>query len=220
MSDLQNHLESLYKSRVLPQDKYLAINDNNNQIKISRTFDDLEKSELFITFFWNVFKVDGQILSGAVYENKENNFIKLSEDEIKETLSSLDANKACGPDNIGNTVLENISDLSKLHLLVFHTCTDKWPFSSQWKVSEVMPSYKDNDKADIGQYRSISLPTNVSKLFGRVIFLHLYPIIGTQLDKRQFGFCHNRSAVPQLLLCPKEVNERYNAENSQHIYAI
>ena len=50
--------------------------------------------------------------------------------------------------------------------------------------------------------------------------MHLYPIIEIQLHKRQLGLRHKRSAVLQLLMYLKEVNELYYAANSEHIYAV
>ena len=77
---------------------YLATIDECNQIKIARTSYDLKKSDLFDSFHSNVFNVEGQISWEQIYKKIENNFIKLSEDEIKETFSNMDANKACGPE--------------------------------------------------------------------------------------------------------------------------
>ena len=216
MSDLQKYLKSLHKSK----DMYIAIIDDHNQIKIARTSDDLEKSELFNNFFSNVFNVEGQLSTDQVYEKTENIFTKLSEDEIKVALSKLDANKACGSDNISNTVLKNLSKLSKSLLLVFQTCINKGSFPSQWIFSEVTPIYNENNKADISLYRPISLLTNVSKISEKFVFQHLYPIIEAQLDKIQFGFRHKGSAVLQFLLYLKEVNELCNSAKSEQLYAL
>ena len=213
----KKYLKSLHKSKVLTQDINLAIFDDHNQIRIARTSDDLEKSELFDNFFSNI---ECQISPDQVYEKKENNFIKFSQDEIKDALSNLDANKACRPDNVSNTVLENLSKLSKSLLLAFQTCINNGYFLSQRKISEITYIYKEKEKADISQYRPISLLTKVSKVFEIVIFQHLYSIIEARLEKRQFEFRNKRSAVLQFFLHLKEVNELYEAAKSEHIYAL
>ena len=89
--------------------------------------------------------------------------------------------------------------------MLFQTCINKGNFPSYWKQSEVTPIHKENDKADVSNYRPISLLTNVSKVFERVLFNHLYPLIEDQLDDRQFGFRQKRSAVLQLLIYLQEV---------------
>ena len=216
ISDLQKYLKSLHKSKVLPQDMYLAIIDDQNQIKIVRKSDNLDKSEIFMVFS-NFFKVEGQLSPDQVYEKKENNFVKLSEDEIKEALSNLDANEACGPDDFSRIVLKNLLNLAKSLPLVFKNCINKESFPSQWKVSEVAPICKKNDTADISQYRPICLLSNMSKFFKRVIFQHLYSIAEAQLNKRQFGF---HLAVLQLLLSLKEVNKLYDVAKNEHVYGL
>ena len=134
---------------VLTQDMYLATIDDCNQIKITRTSYNLKKIDLFDSFNSNVFNDESQTSREQVYKKMENKFIKLSEDEIKETFSNMDSNKACEPDNISNTVLKNLYNLSKSLILVFQTCLNKRSFTSQWKVIELTTIYRENDKADL-----------------------------------------------------------------------
>ena len=80
---------------------------------------EIKKSELFNNFFSNVLNVEGQMSLDPVYKKKKLIFIKLSEDEIKEAISNLDADKICGPDNFCNSFLKKLLNLSKTLLLVF-----------------------------------------------------------------------------------------------------
>ena len=112
----------------------------------------------------------------------------------------LQTNKACGPDNIGNTILKNLPSLSNSLLLVFQAALNKGYFPTYWKVSEVIPIYKDENRAQIENYRPISLLCNVSKVFEKLIFNEIYEIVNPVLDNSQHGFRRHRSVVTQLLL--------------------
>ena len=68
------------------------------------------------------------------------------------------------------------------------------------KVSEVIPIYKDENRAQIENYRPISLLCNVSKVFEKLIFSEIYEIVNPVLDNSQHGFRRHRSVVTQLLL--------------------
>ena len=107
----------------------------------------------------------------------------------------LQTNKACGPDNIGNTILKNLPSLSKSLLLVFQAALNKGYFPTYWKVSEVIPIYKDENRAQIENYRPISLLCNVSKVFEKLIFNEIYEIVNPVLDNSQHGFRRHRSVV-------------------------
>ena len=96
------------------------------------------------------------------YERKRFNKIEINETKIREVLSKLQTNKACGPDRIGNTVLKNLPALSKSLMLIFKTALNKGYFPSYWKISEVIPIFKDGNRAII-ECRPISLLCNVSK---------------------------------------------------------
>ena len=219
MSDLHKYLKSLHKTRPLPENMYLETKNKDTSERTS-TVDNFEKTELFNKFFTSVYNTEGQISLKPEYEKSTTNYIRLNETEIKETLSKLDTKKACGPDNIGNIILKNLPALAKSLLMLFQTCINKGNFPSYWKQSEVTPIHKENDKADVSNYRPISLLTNVSKVFERVLFNHLYPLIEDQLDDRQFGFRQKRSAVLQLLIYLQEVYAKADDAKTNELFVL
>ena len=107
---------------------------------------------------------------------------------------------ACGPDNVGNTVLKNLPTLSKSLHIVFQAALNKGCFPAYWKTSEVIPIFKDENRAMIEQYRPISLLCNVSKALENLIFNEIYEIVKPHLDNSQHGFRRHRSVVTQLPL--------------------
>ena len=90
-----------------------------------RTNDDKIKCNYFSEFFSNVFLKSNKIKMQESYEKRKFNKISIDEKKIKEILLKLQTNKACGPDNIGNTILRNLPRLSKSLLLVFQAALNK-----------------------------------------------------------------------------------------------
>ena len=165
-----------------------------------RTNDDKIKCNYISEFFSNVFLKSNKIKMQESYEKRKFNKISIDENKIKEILLKLQTNKACGPDNIGNTILKNLPSLSMSLLLVFQAALNKGYFPTYWKVSEVMLIYKDENRAQNENYRPISLLCNVSKVFEKLIFNEVYEIVNPVLDNSQHGFRRHRSVVTQLLL--------------------
>ena len=90
--------------------------------------------------------------------------------------------------------------MSKSLFLIFKTALNKGFFPSYWKISEVEPIFKDENRALIEQYRPISLLCSVSKVLEKLIFDELYEIVKTKLEESQHGFRMHRSVVTQMLL--------------------
>ena len=108
-----------------------------------------EKSNFFNKFFCSVFARDYQLNANQNYENNVHNKLVITEKQIVQILSKLDTSKACGPDNIGNLILKNLPSLSKSLYLVFKIVIAKGFFPTYWKISEVVPIFKDANNSQI-----------------------------------------------------------------------
>ena len=84
--------------------------------------------------------------------------------------------------------------------MVFKAALSKGYFPSLWKISEVILVFKDEDRADVKQYRPLSLLCNASKVFEKVIFNELYDIVKTTQHNAHHGFRRRRSVITQMLL--------------------
>ena len=73
-------------------------------------------------------------------------------------------------------------------------------FPDKWKISKVLPTYKDDIKSDPNNYRPISILPIVSKIIKKVIFNQLYEYIisNNLLADVQHGFRHTHSALTAL----------------------
>ena len=72
-------------------------------------------------------------------------------------------------------------------------------FPDKWKVSKIVPVLKSGDNSDINNYRPISIISNVSKIFERVIHNRLYPVLHQQISTNQHGFIRGRSTTTNLM---------------------
>ena len=160
-SDLQKYLRSLHKSSRFPETMKYEDEKSN---------DDAQKNKFFSSFFSNVFLKRNQIDQTRTFAKKTYNHVYVSETKILEILSKLETSKTCGPHNTGNLVLKNLPALSNSLLIVFKAALSKGYFPSFWKISEVFPVFKDEDRADVKQYRPIRFLCSASKVFEKVIF--------------------------------------------------
>ena len=95
--------------------------------------------------------------------------------KIANIISSLNSNKASGPNSIPHRILfllknEILNQLSDLFNLSFTTGV----FPSVLKTPKVVPIFKKDSKSDYSNYRPISLLSNIKKKLERLIYKRLY----------------------------------------------
>ena len=74
-------------------------------------------------------------------------------------------------------------------------------FPTEWKMANVVPVYKKNDKQNIQNYRPVSLLPIFGKIFERIIYNEMYPffILNELISPNQSGFKQGDSCINQLL---------------------
>ena len=82
--------------------------------------------------------------------------------------------------------------------------------SKSRKTSQVVPIFKEKNKASVECYRSISLLCSASKVFDNI-----YPKVQPLLENAQYGFRRKRSAVLQMVQFLSKVYEFYDDKNVQ-----
>ena len=119
---------------------------------------------------------------------------------------------------MGNEILLNLSSaLVKSLFLIFQRSPSKGVFPSVWKVGQVSAIFKEGDKGNIEKYRPISLLCNISKVFGKNIFIKLYSIVQDKLIHAQYGFRQHRSTILQMIIF---LNEIYNAKDTDDVHEL
>ena len=89
--------------------------------------------------------------------NKSLNNITFNDGDILSIISNLDPNKAHGHDQISIRMLQICakSICKPLHL-IFSSCMESGIFPSEWKMANVVPVYKTDDKQNVKNYRCFS----------------------------------------------------------------
>ena len=90
---------------------------------------------------------------------------------VKKVIMNLDSSKASGPDCIPVVVLKNCEpELSYILVKLFNNCLKESFFPDFWKVSSVVPVFKNvGERSTAKNYRPVSLLSVVSKVFENLL---------------------------------------------------
>ena len=190
-----SYVKSKSNSHRIPENVYL-----NNTFRSNVT----EQAELFNNHFYNQFSTPSQYDIEAD-DNHDNNIadsidIDINHTRIRKILLDLNVNKAQGPDGIHGKILKNCAinisyPLSLLFKLSY--CSSSLP--DEWKLAHVVPVHKKGSKANVENYRPISLTSLVMKTFERIVRDELMLRCNRYLDQRQHGFLPSKSCCTQLV---------------------
>ena len=90
---------------------------------------------------------------------------------VKKVMTNFDSSTASGPDCILVVVLKNCEpELSYILAELFSMCLKESCFPDCWKVSRVVPVFKNVEKRSFAKnYRPVSLVSVVSKVFEKLV---------------------------------------------------
>ena len=90
---------------------------------------------------------------------------------VKKVIMNLDLSKASGPGCIPVVVLKNCEpELSYILAELFNKCLKESCFPDCWKVSSVVPVFKNvGERSTAKNYRPVSLLYVVSKVFEKLV---------------------------------------------------
>ena len=97
-------------------------------------------------------------------------------------------------------LIELKNEISVPLAIIFRKSLDESHIPDEWRLSNVTPVYKKGSKAEPGNYRPVSLTSNVCKLMERVINVTLGAYIDQNvLNNSQHGFRKGRSCQTNLI---------------------
>ena len=91
-----------------------------------------------------------------------------------------------------------------------------------WKLANVTPIFKKENRNLLKNYRPISLLPICGKIFEKLIFNHLYTYLNNNdlLTKNQSGFRPGDSTTNQLLFLVNEIHEAFDNSKSLEVRAV
>ena len=93
---------------------------------------------------------------------------------VRHLLSTVYTSKACGCDGISNEIIRFCSEgLYKPFTSVIKTSFRLGQYPSAWKLANVLPLFKKDDRQLTTNYRPVSLLPSLSKICEEVVFFHL-----------------------------------------------
>ena len=136
--------------------------------------------------------------------------INITPELVRKHLIKLKRNKAPGPDNLGSSFLLDICDqVAKPLSIIFNLSLKLKQVPSDWKHANVAPIFKKGDKFDPGNYRPISLTSQVCKILESILRDNIVNHLTSHslLLQSQHGFTKGRSCLTNLLLFLEDVTK-------------
>ena len=133
-----------------------------------------DKAKLFAENFSLNSNLDDLGVSLPVFPSKTNlklHNISITPKMVRKVVMNLDLSKASGPDCIPVVVLKNCEpELSYMLAELFNKCLKESCFPDCWKVSSVVPVFKNvGERSTAKNYRPVSLLSVVSKVFEKLV---------------------------------------------------
>ncbi|KAK9499191.1 hypothetical protein O3M35_003686 [Rhynocoris fuscipes] len=128
---------------------------------------------------------------------------------------SLNISKGPGPDLIPPSLLRYCSTVLTYPLTVlFNKSLSSGTFPDVLKQSHIIPIYKSGDKANIKNYRPITIQSSIAKLFESLILDKIAPLFQNIIVEQQHGFTKGKSTSTNLFLYHNYILDSF-AENCQ-----
>ena len=133
-----------------------------------------DKAKLFTKNFSKNSNLDDSGISLPVFPSRTNlkpHKISITPKMVKKVITNLHSSKASGPDCIRLVVLKNCEpELSYILAKLFNECLKESYFLDCWKVSSVVPVFKNvGERSTAKNYHPVSLLSVVSKVFEKLV---------------------------------------------------
>ena len=170
-----------------------------------------DKAKLFAKNFSKNSNLDDSGISLAVFPSRTN--LKLHNIYIK-VITNLDSSKVSGPYCIPVVVLKNCEpELSYILAKLFNNCLKESCFPNCWKVSLVVPVFKNvGERSTAKNYRPVSLLSVVSKVFEKLVNNRIVDHLEkcSLFSDFQYGFRSSRSTADLLTVVSDRIARAFN----------
>ena len=119
--------------------------------------------------------------------------------EVTHAIAQMKDNKAPGIDEITSDIIKAGGDEAAIQLTkLYNQILQSKKIPQKWKEAKVILLHKKDDKADIKNYRPISLLSHVYKIFTKIIQTRLKDILDQNQPREQAGFKGGYSTTDHL----------------------
>ena len=150
-------------------------------IETGKVTTDSEKAETLNKFFSDVFTDEDTSNIPRFHTEdirKPLEELKITEEEVKKRLESLNEHKSPGPDGLHPRVLKELSnEISKPLAIIMQKSLDEHTLPQSWRDAHVSPIFKKGSKSSMTNYRPISLTSVICKQMEAIIKAHLMEYI-------------------------------------------
>ena len=186
-----------------------------------------DKAKLFAKNFSKNSNLDDYCISLPVFRSRTNlklHDISISPKMVKKVITNLDSSKASGPDCIPVVVLKNCEpELSYILAKLFNKCLKESCFPDCWKVSSVVPVFKNvGERSTAKNYRPVSLLSVVSKVFEQLVNNRIVDHLEKcgLFSDFQYGFRSSRSTADLLTGVSDRIARAFNRSGATRAVAL
>ena len=147
----------------------------------------------------------------------------ISSEQILSIIRSLNPDKAHGWDDISVRMIKLCDKALVFPLkLIFENCLRKGVFPEKWKIANVVPVHKKNEKNLKENYRPISLLPIFGKILEKLMFDMLYRHLESNslLNPNQSGFRPGDSTVYQLLSIVNSISQAFDCSPPLDVHSV
>ena len=133
-------------------------------------------------------------------------------EEITRIIKNL-KDSSSGYDDITATIIKNTCQFYLRPLVhIINLSLLQGVFPNELKIARVVPLYKSGDSRLISNYRPVSILTNFSKLFEKVMYSRLLDFLNKYniLHDSQFGFRKNHNTISAIIVLIEKILNGFN----------
>lgn len=164
----------------------------------------------FSSFFQSTFSLPAsnyrpqELLAPQISSANNISGLHVDEKQLFKVLCSTDPNKGAGDDKIPSIfAVKCAKSLTRPLALIFNKSVKEGIFPNKWKVARIVPVHKKGLQTKVENYRPISILNVFSKIFEKLIYSAIYPLIARSIPQEQHGFLRGRSTITNLTLFSK-----------------
>ena len=186
-----------------------------------------DKAKLFAKIFSKNSNLDDSGISLPVFPSRTNlklYNISITPKMVKKVIMNLDSSKASGPDCIPVVVLKNCEpELSYIPAKLFNKCLKESCFLYCWKVSLVVPVFKNVGERSVAKnYGPVSVLSVVRKVFEKLVNNRIVDHLEkcSLFSDFQYGFRSSRSTADLLTVVSDRIARAFNRSGATRAVAL